>query len=53
MDHMVLQYTCYRYEGLPKYYIKLQFSAFWSIYMYVVKLCLEKMLILRCIFQKK
>ena len=47
---MVLLSTCYRYGSLLEYDFNLQFNGFWSIYM--VKLCLEKMLILRCILPK-
>ena len=44
---MVLLRTSYRHAGFLEFDFKLQFSAFWSIHM--VKLCHEKMLILRCI----
>ena len=50
---MSLLRTSYRY-GVFLEYFKFQISASWSIYM--VKLCHEKMLILRCIMlpsQKK
>ena len=43
---MSLLRTSYRYGVFLEKYFRLQISASWSIYM--VKLCHEKMLILRC-----
>ena len=48
---MILLRTSYRHGGFLKFYFKLQLSAFWNIHM--VKLCHEKMLILRCIHPSK
>ena len=46
---MVLLRTSYMYGGFLEYYIKLQFSAFWSMYDSMIKLRHERMLISRCI----
>ena len=50
---MVLLRTRYMYGGFLEYYFKLQFSAFWSFGVCMIKLRHERMLILRCIFPKK
>ena len=45
---ILLRPSYYRYGVFLECYLKLQFNASWSIG-YMVKLCHEKMLILRCI----